>query len=68
MSVQDGEGNLTDFDLFLPSVQFAMNGKASRLTASTPFALVFGRPLNYPRDFGDELLSGGHTAQQELSR
>ena len=51
------EGNLKDFDLFLPAVEIAINGKQARLTNSTPFSLMFGRPFNYP---------GGQKADTEL--
>ena len=43
-------GNLKDFDLFLPSVQLAINAKDSALTSSTPFSLALGRPFNFPAD------------------
>lgn len=44
-------GNTSNFDLFLPSVQFAMNSKVSKLHGSSPAELFYGRPLNPLMDY-----------------
>ena len=37
--------------LYIPFVQLAYNSKVQELTGSTPFSLMFGRPLNELRDY-----------------
>ena len=37
------QGNLGDWDIWIPFVQFSINSKVSALTGSTPFSLMFGR-------------------------
>jgi transposase InsO family protein len=45
------EGSETDFDLHLPAVQFALNCKNSSLLLSSPFSLMFARPLSPLADY-----------------
>jgi hypothetical protein len=45
------EGNIIDFDLYLPAVQFAMNTKESPLHGGTPFSLMLARPVNALQDY-----------------
>jgi transposase InsO family protein len=45
------EGNVANFDLCLPAVQFAINTKMARLHKSTPFALMFARKANPLQDY-----------------
>jgi transposase InsO family protein len=47
------EGNVVNFDLFLPAVQFAINTKTASLHRSSPFALMFARGANPLKDFSE---------------
>ncbi|KAG1132782.1 hypothetical protein G6F38_013275 [Rhizopus arrhizus] len=44
-----GVGN--DWDLYLPSIQLAMNNRISKRLNSTPFSLMFARKMNEPYGF-----------------
>lgn len=44
------EGNVVNFDLFLPAVQFAINTKMARLHKSAPFSLMFARKATLLHD------------------
>lgn len=48
------EGNMRDFDLFLPAAQWAINAKTARRTGCAPFSLMFARPPNPLRDYREE--------------
>lgn len=39
-------GNMTDWDLFLPAVQLALNSKPNNSTKSSPASLLFGMDVN----------------------
>lgn len=45
------KGNFSNFDLFLPAVQSAINTKPAGLHGNMPAELFFGRPLNTLRDY-----------------
>ena len=45
------EGNIINFDLFIPATQYAINIKVSSLHNSTPFSLLFARPVNPLQDY-----------------
>jgi hypothetical protein len=49
--VKMSEGNGTDWDIHLPTVQYAMNMKVTARHGSTPFSLMFGRTPNGFHDF-----------------
>ena len=40
------EGRDDEWDLFVPTTQFAMNIKVSKITKCTPYSLMFARPIN----------------------
>jgi len=44
-------GDLRDWDLFLPAVQLAMNSKINPSTKSAPMSLVFNMPTSYFTDY-----------------
>lgn len=46
-------GNASNFDLYLPAVQAAINTKPAGLHGSMPAELFFGRPVNVFRDYSD---------------
>ncbi|EIE81213.1 hypothetical protein RO3G_05918 [Rhizopus delemar RA 99-880] len=45
----NGVGN--DWDIYLPSIQLAMNNRISKRLNSTPFSLMFARKMNEPYGF-----------------
>ena len=58
------QGNLVNFDLFLPAVEMAINARESKLTGSTPFATMFGRPFTFPVQHGGE--HGAEVSVEEM--
>jgi hypothetical protein len=46
-------GNLSNFDLFLPAVQSAINTKPAGVHGNMPSELFFGRPVNSLRSYSD---------------
>ncbi|SAL97877.1 hypothetical protein [Absidia glauca] len=47
------DGESRDWDLFVPTVQLAINAKIVRLHGSAPFSLMFARKLNEFNDYTD---------------
>lgn len=43
-------GNISNFDLYLPAVQWALNTRISRVTGASPLAHVFLKPIVPPED------------------
>jgi hypothetical protein len=50
-------GDTTSWDLWLPSVQLAVNSKVAAVHGSTPFSVMFARKLNPFADFSSTELS-----------
>ena len=46
------EGSTGAWEMWLPTVQLGLNVQVNRRTATTPFALMFGRPFNEFWNFG----------------
>ena len=54
-------GNIDEWDTFVPIVQMAINSRVSKRTRSTPFSLMFGRPFSSLQSYEmtrSELLTG----------
>lgn len=47
------EDRLDEWDLFLPATQLAINSRVTKRTKSSPFSLMFGRPLNPFEDYSE---------------
>jgi hypothetical protein len=45
------DGHLTNWEMQVPAVQYYINSKVSSRTNSTPYSLMFGRPLNNFEDY-----------------
>ena len=60
-------GNMKDWDNFLPSAQLALNSKANRSTKSSPASLLFGLDVNAFADYDratSKLLGGPRRVSQ----
>ncbi|CEI98593.1 hypothetical protein RMCBS344292_12698 [Rhizopus microsporus] len=47
------QGNINEWDKFLPSVQLSINNKTSKRTNTPPFTRMFGRKLNEFADYSN---------------
>ncbi len=63
------QGNISDWDLFLPAVQLAINTKVNAITLSSPASLMFGRQLNGFEDFSSaDVALASEQALQDRAR
>jgi len=61
------KGDWSEWCIFIPAIQLAMNTRITKRHSSTPFSLMFARPLNHPNNYQDtrsELL----TEEQMIER
>jgi transposase InsO family protein len=62
-------GNFSSWEEWLPEVQFELNNRISKMTGSTPFALMFARTANRFQDFSDtQVISDHENWLQALTR
>ncbi|SAM00072.1 hypothetical protein, partial, partial [Absidia glauca] len=52
-------GETKDWDLYIPTVQLAINAKVVRLTNTAPFSLMFARKLNAFKDYSNTIAEEG---------
>ncbi|KAG1573082.1 hypothetical protein G6F48_013381 [Rhizopus delemar] len=58
------QGKKDEWNLFLPSIQYAMNCKYSRLHHSRPFVLMYNRQPNEFQDYSNTQSSIPNSSQQ----
>ena len=62
------QGNINEWDKFLPSVQLSINNKVSKRTNTPPFTIMFGRKLNEFADYSNEDIKKEMTEEEIQER